>query len=282
MSTAALHGLPRWPTIAWRQIALPFAAGRVILLIAACLIPLFIEEGDISSVSGMAEEEVARRLARFARESAVVVALPYMLWIAVGWALLLWWGEGRERRRYHWAMPVTHATHDLTRVLAGAIWLAIAVTIYCVAGMLLARNDVAVSLSAYPLSLWLNIFSLPLLTYSIASIITLLANRPLEWAIGIAAVVAVLTAIAGQLVFQQLEAAANALQPTAMSLLFGKFGVGTAFMGGWHAASLEALAPYRIDPPEWPGPSLQRWLLATVVWGTIALLGVALAARKRP
>ena len=48
---------------------------------------------------------------------------------AVLWPIRVWSGEPLSRRDSHYAMPIDRRLHDLTRVLAGAVWVLVVTTV---------------------------------------------------------------------------------------------------------------------------------------------------------
>ena len=222
-------------------------------------------------------------------------------------AVLVWHNEAPQNRRYHWAMPVKRELHDILRIVAGAFWLMVAIGIYATLAWFL--EDPAIRerwLSNAPF-FWLSIFITPLLMYLLASIAALMAGRPLMWLGGIIAVIAMLS----------LPVAEEYLPSPVIDMRTALFSekyppsLGVALAGGylaapWHdgermyeiykATKDETFARLRLSAEarantemnmsalrrQKPDVQPSEWLLSIGLWFVVALLGLAIALRRRP
>jgi hypothetical protein len=182
-------------------------------------------------------------------------------------AALMWASEPPANRRYHWAMPVTRETHDVLRVIAGAVWLLVAIAAFAVVAWI--AEDAAVRdqwLRHAPLY-WVGMFLVSLLLYLLCSIAALLVSKPLLW-----------LAIAGMIVLISITNMVATHAPVVGDIASALFSanepasLGAAITGGRRIAPWIDAAP--VEP--------RAWLIAVGVWYAFALCGIALAVRRRP
>lgn len=181
-------------------------------------------------------------------------------------AALLWASEPPANRRYHWAMPVARETHDLLRVIAGAVWLIAAIAVFAAAAFITEGAAVRDEwLRDAPLY-WLGMFLVVVLIYLLSSIAALLVAKPLLW-LTVAAAAILLS-------FSDLVASFAPIITDISSALFSPgapASLGSAITGGYR------IAPWSNAPIE-----PREWLIAVGVWYAFALCAIALAVRRRP
>jgi hypothetical protein len=274
MEAAMTHPVPRWTVAAARQSDLLIRSGRVTLLMLANAATLLVAEVGVQmqrmNGGGM-----------HTAEPVIVNLMGFLMLIGAGWALLVWNGEGRDRRHYHWGMPVSPATQDLWRVAAGAGWLLAGTAVFCLIGVVLGVVDETPALFDYGASFWVNCFTLPLLPYLAASIVTLRANRPFLW---IAVLVASFAAVIAAMQLWHLAFLSDVFE---WLLADGDYSLGSALFGGYTSAKFELLNQTRafyIDGRLHTGnvPPVQDYVIANAIWLPIATTLVVLAARRRP
>jgi hypothetical protein len=277
-----LHPQPHWTIGPLRQSRLMLWSGRVWVLFLAHAAMLFANEFRFQTMQRSRLAFIARRPDSPAAEmyeqmlqTPVLVSLvPYLLFAGAVWALFVWHGEGRDRRLYHWTMPLGHHAHDLSRVTVGALWLMAGSLFFCAAGVALSLYD-GTPLLSYSGWLWVNCFTLPLTSYLLMSIIGLLASRPFVWIFtGLAAIAAVAT-------FADI----TSFDPTFglfEAVMTGRYGLGTALFGGTEFAAADAIATFR--GRSIPGYVVQpeTYVIANALWLPLAASLVVLAARRRP
>jgi hypothetical protein len=182
-------------------------------------------------------------------------------------AALMWASEPPANRRYHWAMPVARERHDVLRVIAGAVWLIVAIAAFAATAWITEGAAVREHwLNNAPLY-WLGMFLIAVLIYLLCSIAALLVARPLLWLAG-----------AGLLIVISLSKTVATHAPIVGD-------VGSALFSPQAPASLGAAITggYRIAP--WSGAApidAGAWLISVCVWYAFALCGIAWAVRRRP
>jgi hypothetical protein len=109
------------------------------------------------------------------------LGLPFL---AATWPAFLWRDEGPAQRRYHWSLPADRGWHDLARVAAGAIWIAIlTVLVFTVIAAWLPGGRLGMIPARW-------FFMTLLAAYGLGSIAALTTERPLLWIMGTIALAA--------------------------------------------------------------------------------------------
>jgi hypothetical protein len=221
-------------------------------------------------------------------------------------AVLVWVNEGPQSRRYHWSMPVTREVHDVMRILAGAVWLILALAIYCVMTWFTEHPVIREQWLSRAGYFWVGVFITPLLTYLLATTVSLLSGKPMLWLISGVLLAAVLST-------ELVEEHAPFLADINAALFSDRYppSLGVALAGGyesapWHQGKeiyrvyqATAEETFRTHPPlarmrsnmeaelartqnHLGERQPSEWLFATGVWYVVALLGIAFAVRRRP
>jgi hypothetical protein len=191
-----------------------------------------------------------------------VAPIPVLMLAAMIWPFFVWRGETRTRRTYHRWLPVDQVAHDFAKLIAGAIWLAVA----CV---LTLGTLKAMTLFFRPAELWtmaelLGIVMGALLVYGFFSLLPILSDKPVHWLVAVWP----LSYLAG--------AGLNQLG------IWGNY-VATVFFDeplGANIAILGALA-LRNEPRNLLGflPYMATWLLALALWLVLMVCALYLASR---
>jgi hypothetical protein len=244
-------------TSAAAQTRLLFASRRWLRLTAALLFaPL------LFSVLGMQP--------RYLLGAAALVA---MLAGSI-WTLGVWAGEPPRRRTYHWSLPVSRTSHDVARVLAGALHLlaACAVVAAACAGIMAVRGYGPI-VTGLPIVFWATFFAAPLITYLLASPAVLWSEyRVLRWGLGL------LMAWGFAAVLTQHGFLMDALVWVIGPLMeHDRLGLGGVLIDAPLAALYDA---YMGEPTA--GTGLATWWPGALAWTAGALAATALAARFRP
>lgn len=180
----------------------------------------------------------------------------------------VWRASDRERRAYDWTMPVAQSTHTIIRMLAGWLWLMLAVVIYLAVLVLfqvimiaLHGGSIIVDVPAWQ---WLVPFTAVSIAYLLTSTAVIGSAHPWRW-IGWTIVGYVIALLVLDVL--KLHDISNALQ----QIVNGYYGLSAAIFGdvGRHVERFGVLSE---------GPA--RWLGATLLWGVISVIGVWLAARR--
>ena len=185
------------------------------------------------------------------------------LLLAVLWPIRVWRGEPVTRRDYHYSMPIKRSHHDLTRVLAGGVWvLLVSLGLVLVAAVTAALFDHTALFGRLTVWFWLNLLIAPLILYTLTSIVYVrAASRPSAWfwggfwALGMA-----LTVLAG---FAPDFVGKVVLSPTLNPIrtlvgpIVSEIGAGTVTEGT---------------------PQVLGWIL----WSTVFAVGLWTAANTRP
>lgn len=220
-------------------------------------------------------------LAKRAPILLALIALPTVMWPATGllipiapvliatvaWPLLVWQGEGPKQRSYHRTLPVGQTTHDLLKILSGALWLTL--TVGLTLGLLVVFTIGApMDLLVPNASVLLNFVTGTLIVYLLVSLFPLLTDRPLEWLLGTAAGVAVLGNLPPGL-------RGNPLSEFLALVSGGEYGLGVALLGAHLSAEQTLLAREAWLLVHYAN----EWFMATLLWLTIALVLVIWASR---
>lgn len=231
-------------------------------------------------------------------------ALPEPLLAAVPAALLLpwavWKGDPAFGPALLWTLPVRRQEAAAAKILAGAIWLMLAVLLGLAAFILTAvatGGDVGIeqvrlvgSFAAgpshaqrvvwtTPLWMWLVPFGAALTAYFASSAILLGFRYPLRWIAGVAVAVTLLGVLSANLGPGNLLQAA--LDRFFQTIVGGKYGLDFAVTGGIAALSEEIDVPGPGSVDLWKSlPTMGQWSLGLLVWLAAALLALALALRR--
>jgi hypothetical protein len=119
----------------------------------------------------------------------VEVLTKGLVFLAAVWPAFLWRDEGPAQRRYHWSLPADRGWHDLARVAAGAIWIAILTVLAFTAIAVWLPGGRGVTIPAR----WFVMILLG--AYGMGSIAALTTERPLMWILGAIAFGAVASAM---------------------------------------------------------------------------------------
>lgn len=220
--------------------------------------------------------------------------------------LIVWFGEGPRKRRYHWAMPVKREVHDLARVIAGAVWLLGIIVVCCALGWLFEdRTTRDLWLRNAPL-FWASLFVLPVLSYLLFVIPYLMLDRPLLAILSVLIATTLLSLTPVVRKYPMLGDLGNALlsykHPPSLGTALGG-GLLTAPWANpenrkrvyrevsesyWQEEHVSADArrkaemSARSNASVFPRISKREFLSSLFIWYTIALLGIAFALRRRP
>ena len=180
--------------------------------------------------------------------TAATFALP-----AAGiWAMMVWWGEGSDRRSYHWSLPIPRPVHDLMRVAAGAPYLLGAYAVLTAASAIsaAAQGQWDQFAAMWP-EAWTILFVAPVIAYLLVSPLLLWSDHAItRWVYGGILAMPILTLI--------LDWQGNRPIGTGINtfLFWTKWGLGTAL--------------FRDTGHDSPLP-LELWWPAAVLWFLIAL-----------
>lgn len=206
--------------------------------------------------------------------------MPFLICFGCGAALLSWLGEPRSRRRYHRSLPVVHATHDVARILAGLIWLLVALALFCVVGAMTENGALFhewLRLRNVP-EMWVGFFVIPILVYLLSSIFTVAFDLPFAWIAAIVATVLILDSDTVETHAPEVSDLVKAVVNTESAYSFGQA------ISGWDDA-------WRLGVPlkhhsHWAywrrSLEFKQWREALIVWYALALCGLTLAVRRKP
>jgi len=263
-----LHEPPSWTVAARRQHALLFESGRVWLILALGLSSMLTMEylrgprGAGPSADMMSDLSRVPSLDQFFMFALLATPL---------WTLLVWRGERRSARRYHWSMPVDRRQHDLWRVAAGASGLVTALALLAPLGLLFAWIGSTPRLFEYGPVYWINLFTMPLLVYLGTSVLPLVTDRPVELGLGLFVAVAGVTGLVIGIRF-------FALAETIRIAFGGRYGLIAAVWGG-HGHAVEAVRRGMVG---YSSRSASDFLIATLLWFSIAIVALIFASGRRP
>lgn len=227
--------------------------------------------------------------------------------VAAAAAAMVWLGEGPDRRRFHWSMPVKRETHDLIRILVGAAWLLFVIADFVLFYYLREPAVMREQWLSHAPTFFVGIFAAPLLAYLLCCVIAQMVERPWLWIF----LSIVLMGIAQS---QSLERAAPQVGKLGKALFSSErsLSLGSALNGGeqgapWHVTSermrvfketrvetfaraqAEGLNVGSIDNLSiggfgsyGPARPLSVWLKPLLLWYAIAIAALMAALRHRP
>lgn len=215
---------------------------------------------------------------------AIVGAAEILYLVGVGWALLVWWHEFRNRRNYHWAMPVSRVCHDLARTAAGAGWLLLGGAVFCMVAIVaayLGGVTAPAPTAVLPAVFWISCFALLLIPYLALTFLILLTARPLEWLIGLPAGILIVAFVLDGL------GIVNNLRPQVVSLLEPLWPIGLSLQYAIDGGRSWAVFAWRnaVLPDNGWGPPLfsaAETSVTMLLWTCLAGMLVLMAARRRP
>lgn len=226
------------------------------------------------------------------------VLIPLILVLGALAGGLCWINESPSRRRYHRSLPVSHARHDLMRVLAALVWLVIALVVFF--GIATAFEHPFAReqwLLRAPITM-LAFVAVPVLVFLLCSAIAIAFDWMAVWLGAIMVVAMVMDMPFVDRSFPEVADVANSViwnrnEPYSLArALTGhenaapwrdpvqvrrvheaavKLGIGNA------DATTRALDNLR----QAPSPA-RDWLEALVTWYAVGILGIALALRRKP
>ncbi len=236
--------------------------------------------------------------------------------MAVAAAGLVWAGEGPGHRRYHWSLPVPRETHDLLRILMGAVWLLLGIAVFCVVGTLLESAVLREQWLAHASLFYVGLFVTPLLVYTLAMLFVILLERPVFWILVSVILVAGLQTRFIEKHFPELNDLTTSLFSVSSDNSLAVALTGAELSAPWHngrelkrvydatvadvlrsdygqrgrlaADAIEVGTKPRLLPPQPVHPLNYRrmtgetWLRSLLLWYLIALAGLYLALKRRP
>lgn len=199
----------------------------------------------------------------------ILITAELALLGGVTWAVMVWHGEGPDRRSYHWSLPVPRPAHDLARVALGAVYLLGVCAVLAGAGAIAASvNGTLDRFAAIGPEAWANFFVAPLIVYLLVSPVALWSDYPItRW---VAAIIFGVGLLAVILSWQGLP-----LLGEGMNKIFEAehWGLAAALFAGIQrevSASMEL--PALVD----------LWWTAAVLWFVLALGLTLFAGIYRP
>lgn len=274
MERSPAAATPRWTVPARRQVGLLWESGRVWFLFGISVLPvIFLEAGRLHAA--------AQGRANMVFEAPVLMwMLPILVFVAPMWGMLAWSGEAWEDRQYHWSLPVAQGTHDLWRVVSGAFWLVLAVSLATALSLVFAALSGEASLRSFGLFFWLHLLTIPLSLYLVATVFSVATQQPLRWELILIALVA-MTALIGETFHVELIR-------SAFSAFFdGRYGFIKALHGGVMTKA-SSIGLHSGGSAPWQTIRLRNaakpveTLVTMVVWLVPSALAVVLAVRRRP
>lgn len=258
-TTPALHPVPERGAIVREQIdAVSVAIRKEQYFFIGTLIA-FLILGVYGALTHGHGEKPGQATMEFGPGAIVPMSLVALL-IPFG----VWRASDRERRAYDWVMPIAQSTHTIVRMLAGWLWLMLAVVIYIafvlgIEAIIVLVNGGSLTLDV-PAWTWLVPFTATTIAYLLTSIAIVGSEHPWRWIGGI-----IVGYLAAMLVLDIVHM--QDLNRALQHVVGGYYGLTAAIFGDLRT---------RYDFY----PNLTRWLGATALWGALAIIGVWLAARR--
>ena len=275
--TRDLHEVPHWSVIARRQFSLLLESRRVWILLALCTVPTLLYELTLNSTSD-------GHAVFLSPTHPLVNVTAGLVLVAAIWPLLVWRGEPWGNRDYHSALPVERMTHDLLRVLSGAVWLMIGVSVSALLALFVTMHvhggaPIPTSNGGHvhyhpSAAFWGNFYLAPLIMYTFVSILPLAVRRPLEWIVAI---------LAGFLfVVVAMPNLNRDIGERLFDFMYHPFGIFSALWGetstrwfyflrdsGATFSMAVAYAQNTGTDPYPPAPPVGHWVIATSIWLSI-------------
>lgn len=244
---------------------------------------------------------LSRAAIRFGDRLAFVpeLLLPGLL-VALVLPWIVWKGDPPFGRAYLWTLPVRRQQAAAAKIMAGALWLMLAMLIGFVmlsatalsTGGSIGLSEVrlvaprAADLAAAaripwttPLWMWGVPFCAALAAYAASSAVLLGLRYPLRWIGAVALAVALVGMLAANL--GPHNALEDAIDHFAKLMIEGRFGLDFALSGGTSSLSREIHTTGPGSTNFWIAlPTAGRWAAALLVWFGGALLALALALRR--
>ena len=291
---AGLHPMPRWGAAFREQLAVTGMAVRWegALLLAILVVAAW---SSISDARHLAENwSTTGALSRYETTAMMLRDIGIHVFGAGAIALLavfalflpaaVWRGTDAPRRDYLAAMPLSAPAHALLKVAAGWAWLMAGVAVFSVgmiatalvAESILGDAPVPVRLRGGDGEAWLWIvpFTGVSITYLAGSALALTTRHPSRYLLlGTVAIVATSIAIG------KLVGAMVVIDPVE-TLFEGRLGLGAAIAGvvsTWRRFAAESGSM----TTGLTMPDLDRWIPAMLLWLSLALGAVVLAAYRR-
>lgn len=267
MNTPSIHTAPRWRVVAKEQLRVAEEHTRLLSLLLVVVFALI--AGTFVRMGYVAAHQSPRvgitNMTYIPQMTGMLLILPLIL------PLVIWQDEDPRRRAYHRAMPMSQPLHALTKVFAGWVWLMVSMCAF-VAFMLILRvmmqratGNAQNYVPGFVWWEWLVPFTSVTIAYLLASSAAVGTRQPFVWIFGMPLVypgIAMLFENAG------MRQVAHQMS----RLISGYYGVTTAVVGN---------ITWPQGPQHLPLPSLERWLLATLVWGTAGGVLLYVIARRR-
>jgi hypothetical protein len=221
------------------------------------------------------------------------------LMVALWLPYAVWKGDPIFGRAFLWTLPVRRQHAAAAKVLAGALWMTIAMLVTWAALALTAvmsggsvgveqvrlldtGGGLATATKLHwqtPLWAWMMPFGAALILYFASSAALLGLRHPIRWIVGTIVGTTLLIVLA--LSLAPHDTIDRVLQRIDDALWTGRLGFDHVLTGG------EARLSRIVDPPGkgvvrlWSGmPGVVNWAVATMIWLTGALLALALAIRR--
>jgi hypothetical protein len=231
-------------------------------------------------------------------------AIPEILLTTLPVALILpwavWKGDPVFGRALLWTLPVRRQQAAAAKIVAGALWLLLAVLVVLVSLALMARatggrvgidevrlvGPASAGLAAAarvrwvtPLWMWLMPFGSALLVYLASSAAWIGLRHPVRWLAGVA-ILATLVIVLG-VNLGPGSALYESLGRLFDTVVNGRWGFDLALTGGLSSLSEEIDTPGPGSANLWSAlPTLGGWAAALLVWLGGTLLALALALRR--
>jgi hypothetical protein len=261
MTTMTEARLPGLLTTARAQIEIVVLGRRKELILAGILLAVIVSSDTLLPALGFDVKPAPGRLPSMSWR-----LFPFILLGALFWPLSVWASESPGKREYHWSRPIARGVHDLVRVWAGAAVLMAGLAAVAALGLAIEQFRSGAPTGPSSLAGWSNFFLGPLLAYLIGSIFAVRFNRPDLWLTGVAVGCWAVFLILARL---NLDGATDVM----VSVLWGRYGLIHALTGGMVS-----------DVARWPELAAweaRRWMVAGLLWFTLAVFGVVAAARMR-
>ena len=290
-TTIAVAQPPRFGQVVREQVRATLLAIRIPAIIAGALLALATFFVFFDHFRGRGGVEFAPELSLIPAFAGVIIAVTS------------WLAERRQRSGFFWSLPVDRSQHALAKVVAGWIILMIAVGAFFIWLLVLAlitkgtiRGDEMINLFPPgteppwtpvdldlirqvrwnpPPILWLTPFTAATGTYAIASGVMIGIRHPLRVIAGIAATFFLIAAITQGLGSQHYW---QSIGDVVEAVMRGPYGLDGLLSAGAESAKTSAAVPGGDVISVWYEiPSVHDWIIATILWTTLGLTGVAAA-----
>lgn len=206
----------------------------------------------------------------------VTLSYAFNVLVGIGWGIGVWYGESTARREHLLALPADITDQEAMRVLAGALWLllALAVTLAATLAATLLNGGEG-QIAQLPTGGWLAVLTAPLLAYTLAAIASTGTRHAVRTVVAALVAFYIFSVIVVELYMARGSYDA-VRQYGDISVMKALFAIGSTTQISYAAPGEPVSSVMRHELIMQPG-----WEVATALWWTIAIAGLLLVLLRR-